>query len=249
MYKPKIIINLYGGPCAGKSVAAARLYSHLSANSLNVELVREYIKDWIYEGIEPTPDDAVSIFGGQLRAETRALSSNDIIITDCPLAIPVYYAREYREALTHVWHKRRERNKQQGIAELDIWVTRGDYDFKENGRFHNEVQSLEIDGEMSDFLYRELDMYISEESTAENIVHGIESRVSREIVDSMIAYKYGHEHSCAPSIKRRIEAARRFSYIHTHTILLASRACVHVSEEAVTGVFLEVINSKYDLEK
>lgn len=249
MYKPKIIINLYGGPCAGKSVAAARLYSHLSAYSLNVELVREYIKDWIYEGIEPTPDDAVSIFGGQLRAETRALSSNDIIITDCPLAIPVYYAGEYRETLAPVWNKRRERNMQQGIAELDIWVTRGDYDFKANGRFHNEVQSLKIDDEMSDFLYRELNMYISEESTGENIVHGIESKISREIVDSMIAHKYGHKHSCAPSIKRRIAAARAFSCVYTHIILLASRACAHASSEAVPSVFCEVVNSKYDLEK
>jgi pantothenate kinase len=40
------IINVYGGPGAGKSTSAAYLYYLLKVAGKNVELVREYVKDW-----------------------------------------------------------------------------------------------------------------------------------------------------------------------------------------------------------
>ncbi len=43
------IINLYGGPGAGKSTSAAYLYYLLKCQQENVELVREYVKKWAWE--------------------------------------------------------------------------------------------------------------------------------------------------------------------------------------------------------
>lgn len=64
------IINLYGGPGAGKSTSAAFLYYLLKANGFNVELVREYVKDWAWEKRVITNYDQIYFLGKQVRRES-----------------------------------------------------------------------------------------------------------------------------------------------------------------------------------
>ena len=49
------IINLYGGPGAGKSTSASDLFVILKERGVNAELAREYVKRWAWErrGISP----------------------------------------------------------------------------------------------------------------------------------------------------------------------------------------------------
>jgi tRNA uridine 5-carbamoylmethylation protein Kti12 len=44
------VINLFGGPSTGKSTTAAYLFYYLKNKNLNIEYVREYAKDVVYEG-------------------------------------------------------------------------------------------------------------------------------------------------------------------------------------------------------
>ena len=93
-------INLWGGPSAGKSRTAARLFSDLkdwksnSASALEVELVREYVKDWAWTGRSIEGWDQLHIFSEQLRREETLLRNGvDVIVTDCPIGLNAFYAQ------------------------------------------------------------------------------------------------------------------------------------------------------------
>lgn len=44
------VITLWGGPGSGKSTMAAEIYARLKRQLCNVEMVREYVKGWAWEG-------------------------------------------------------------------------------------------------------------------------------------------------------------------------------------------------------
>jgi tRNA uridine 5-carbamoylmethylation protein Kti12 len=79
------IINLYGGPGTGKSTSAAYLYYILKAEGHNVELVREYVKDWAWEGRQISTYDQIYFLGKQVRRESLLYGKVDWIITDSPV--------------------------------------------------------------------------------------------------------------------------------------------------------------------
>ena len=86
-------INLFGRPGAGKSTAAAEIYNALKKEKFNIELVNEYVKTWVYMGREIKSFDQVYIFGKQLHAEDKILTSGvQFIVTDSPLLIQYCYA-------------------------------------------------------------------------------------------------------------------------------------------------------------
>ena len=45
----KLVVNLIGGPCCGKSTISAELFSRLKKMGIKCEICPEYIKDKIYE--------------------------------------------------------------------------------------------------------------------------------------------------------------------------------------------------------
>lgn len=61
------IINLYGGHGSGKSTSAAYYYYVMKKDGLNVELVRQYVKDWAWEGRKITTNDQIYFLGKQVR--------------------------------------------------------------------------------------------------------------------------------------------------------------------------------------
>jgi nicotinamide riboside kinase len=89
------IINLYGGPGTGKSTSAAYLYYLFKAEGKHVELVREYVKDWAWEGRKITTYDQIYFLGKQVRRESMLYGKVDWIVTDSPVMMNLYYAQRY----------------------------------------------------------------------------------------------------------------------------------------------------------
>jgi hypothetical protein len=87
-------INFYGGPGVGKSTLAAKFYTHLKRQGHNVELVQEFVKQYVYTKQTLTRWGHVYTFGQQFGAELRALEGGvRQIVTDSPLLLQTTYAR------------------------------------------------------------------------------------------------------------------------------------------------------------
>lgn len=86
-------INIFAGPGAGKSTTAAGLFWMMKCEGYKVELVREYIKDAVYEK-RNLFDDQMYIFAKQNRRQHILRNEVDWIITDSPLLLSAVYAPE-----------------------------------------------------------------------------------------------------------------------------------------------------------
>jgi AAA domain len=88
------VINLWGGPCCGKSTAAAGLFYEMKKLQLQVELVTEYAKDVTWEQRYNLLDDKIYIFAKQQRRITRLDNSGiEWVITDSPIPLGLVYMK------------------------------------------------------------------------------------------------------------------------------------------------------------
>ena len=150
------VISLYAGPCSGKSTSAAYLYAKLKSQGKKVEMVREYIKDWVWEGRVPSTYDQFYILGKQIRRESSLLGKVDILITDSPVWLCGYYSTELApplikhgvEACIQGYY---QQVKTDGHKHVHVWVNRPN-SFDAEGRWHTEDQSKEIDVKLRPFL-------------------------------------------------------------------------------------------------
>ena len=89
------VINLFGGPGAGKSTTAAGLFYEMKKMRLEVELVTEYAKDMVWEGRHNILEDQIYIFAKQQRRISRLRDHRiDWVITDSPIALGLVYLRD-----------------------------------------------------------------------------------------------------------------------------------------------------------
>lgn len=152
------IINLYGGPGVGKSTSAAYLYYIMKARGDNVELVREYVKDWAWEGRKFGAYDEIYFLGKQVRHESMLFGKVDYIVTDAPVFMTAYYARLYcshelargvEEAALAFY----QQAKEDGHNHCHVRLER-DKPYRADGRYQTEQQALEMDRGIDTFLQR-----------------------------------------------------------------------------------------------
>lgn len=91
-----IIVNLFGVPGAGKSTGAAYIFSQLKMAGVNCELVTEFAKDKVWEKTEEVFKNQAYIFGKQSFKISRCADKVDVIITDSPLPLSIFYNHDER---------------------------------------------------------------------------------------------------------------------------------------------------------
>ena len=111
-----IVVNFFGGPGAGKSTMAARLFGWMKAERMNVEYVSEFAKDLTWRKSNCI-DDQLYILGEQQHRLYTLRDQVDYIITDSPLLLGIHYLyignnkfsnhvefEEYQSCLKHmIW--------------------------------------------------------------------------------------------------------------------------------------------------
>lgn len=86
-----IVVNLFGVPGAGKSTGAAYIFSKLKMQGINAELVTEFAKDKVWENNTEVFKNQAYIFGKQSYRISRCKDKVEIIITDSPLPLSIFY--------------------------------------------------------------------------------------------------------------------------------------------------------------
>jgi len=85
------VINLIAGPGTGKSTTAAGVFHELKCAGINAELVTEYAKDKVWEQHFKILENQVYILGKQFHRLYRMIDQVDIVVTDSPLILSLYY--------------------------------------------------------------------------------------------------------------------------------------------------------------
>lgn len=143
------IINLYGGPGTGKSTSAAYLFYLLKAQGKDTELVREYVKDWAWEGRSISTYDQIYLLGKQVRRESMLYNKVDFIVTDAPIMLGIYYASRFSplsvsegvRAMTLAYYRQAAED---GHIHHHVFLERTK-PYNQAGRYQTEDQAKNID--------------------------------------------------------------------------------------------------------
>jgi len=143
--KPIRRINLYGGPCSGKSTLASYIFAKLKMQNRSVELISEYIKFWTYIPRTPKGYDSFYCQSKHVHKEDTVLrSGTDLIVSDSPILLAYFYAYYYdspaQDAMLSI-HREFEKE----YPSINIVLEREDKFYEQHGRYENLEQSKEID--------------------------------------------------------------------------------------------------------
>ena len=138
-----VVVNLFGGPGAGKSTTMARLFADLKTKGINCEMVSEFAKDLVYENRIDTMKDELYIFAKQNHRLFRVVDKVDVIITDRPLLLTNVYDSLYGEdnQLLHQLVK----DRFQSYSNVNIFLNNENIDYKEDeGRLQSKEEAEHI---------------------------------------------------------------------------------------------------------
>jgi hypothetical protein len=149
------VINLFAGPGAGKSTLAAELFFKMKVAGLSCELVREYVKDWAYEGRQIDGFDQFYIVGKQIKKESLLYGKVDFIITDCPIWNSAFYEDHIEGTNYMVNHaKGFTEYAESHDVKYDNYLLVRKTVYDPHGRYQTEEEAKQVDVSMGKFLDR-----------------------------------------------------------------------------------------------
>lgn len=138
-YENTIVVNLIAGPCAGKSTVTSGVFYKLKMAGVDCEMALEYAKDRVWEEAFATMDDQIYVFGKQYHGIRRLNGKVQVIITDSPILLSIYYSKMDSEYFNDFVVE--QFNKFDNMT----YVIERNTVYNQNGRVHTEEQSKEID--------------------------------------------------------------------------------------------------------
>lgn len=176
-----IVVNLFGGPGAGKSTLASELFVLLKREGRQVELVREYAKSWAYEKKHiDTLMKQTYILAKQAQRESSLYGKVKYIITDCPLALSGYYCQKYlgTPAMSVLMLEFLREAAEQNVEHLYFQVPRKK-NYNANGRYQTKEEAEQIDQEQTIFFnnfFNPIQLQNTEDELAFEIYHSLKLR-------------------------------------------------------------------------
>lgn len=152
------IINLFGGPCAGKSTSAAGVFHEMKKLDYDVEYVTEYAKDVVFEKCNTLLENQIHIFSEQYRRQFKLLGQVEYIITDSPIALSCVYFDIYNSKSNRYDEVYTELSKKFFLETFKLFdsknyfIRRDVSKYSPQGRLEDLNQSIEIDNKIMSFL-------------------------------------------------------------------------------------------------
>ena len=143
--KRTMVINFYGGPCSGKSTAAAGLFYKMKLLGYSVELTDEFAKECVWEENIPMLRDQLWILAHQHRKILRLAEKVDYVITDSPVLLSPIYRTKYGDPMYSDLIDQIALECYNKYDNVNFMLSRPRENFQEDGRAQDEVQSVQID--------------------------------------------------------------------------------------------------------
>lgn len=147
------VINLFGGSGIGKSTTAAHLFAEMKYRGMHVELVREYVKTWAWQGRQVGPFDQMYLLGKQSKYESILYGKVDYIVTDSPLLLCPMYELFYsgKELVAPAAFNFIEDAKSKDVHHFNFVLTRN-VPFDTRGRYQTEEEAIRVDEAVMQFM-------------------------------------------------------------------------------------------------
>ena len=137
--KKTIFVNLFGGPCVGKSVLCAEVFSKLKKRGIDCEMALEYVKDLVWEESFEKIKNQVYIFGKQQNRLFRLNGKVDVVITDSPLLNSIVYYNGDNPHFTDVVMFEFKK-----LNSANYYINRS-FEYIENGRMQTLEEAKKVD--------------------------------------------------------------------------------------------------------
>lgn len=173
-----LLVNLHSGPGAGKSSLAAGTFYRVKYRNINAELVQEFAKELAWEDHQGPLKDQIWMFANQLRKLNRLKGKVDVLITDSPLLLNIYYGRSHGASETLIKLVEEEHRKWET---LDFFIERTK-PYNPAGRWQSEAEARFIDSEIKGVL-KEFNVPFKpvkgDEDAVDQIVSAIQSKLTQ----------------------------------------------------------------------
>ncbi len=142
------VINITGGPGAGKSTIASGLFYLLKLDNKEVELVSEYAKELVWEKRSYTFDDSLYVTAKQFHHLYCVNDKIDYIITDRPLILSSFYHEYWEKQLyPDSWNQAFYNMVLEtwNLFDNEVYFINRTSAYDQNGRNETKKQALELD--------------------------------------------------------------------------------------------------------
>lgn len=162
-----VVVNIFGGPGAGKTTAAHEIVAALSKRGYIVEYAPEYAKElaWAIDNENCTQEQqraARTILDGTLRNQSKIYEEQrrrvdvligkcDFVVTDSPTILSCIYLEEAEDI------ERAEKFKESVLEDFRLrnnfnMVVEREGTYQEHGRIHTEEQARRLDARIESYL-------------------------------------------------------------------------------------------------
>jgi len=143
-----LIVNFFGGPGAGKTVAAAALFMSLKKNHVDAHLVGEFATECVMEGNVDSLHDQLYIFGNTYHRVQSVYKQAVVTVIDSPILLSCIYQEGLPTIFNQLVLEMHER-----FRNLNVLLERHDgYNHSMVGRVHSLSESVGIDKQIEHML-------------------------------------------------------------------------------------------------
>ena len=170
--KKTLFVNLFGGPCVGKSVLCASIFSELKRKGYECEMALEYVKDLVWEESFEKMKNQVYIFGKQQNRLFRLDGKVDVVVTDSPLLNSIVYYKGnnpyFADTVMFEFKK---------LNTLNYYLMRS-FEYIDNGRVQSLKQAKQVDRDYKELIDYNKIKYTQLEAGVSNV-----DRIVNDIIE------------------------------------------------------------------
>jgi len=148
--RTSVVVNLIGGPGAGKTTAALEIAAELKKDGYTAAYIPEYATELIADGqadlLDGTAKHQREVFSEQLKRQRRYEGFVDFVVTDSPPLLSAVYGKEVDDAF-----KSEALASYKEQTNFALFIERG-HSYSSVGRLHSKEEAILIDRQLKDFL-------------------------------------------------------------------------------------------------